>query len=327
MGMLLYFFVCAIFMEVLDLLRFILQRLGMLIITLWVIVTLTFFLMHAIPGDPFTQEKKLPPQTIENLKKHYGLDKSLPVQYLDYLGNVAKLELGPSFSSKTLTVNDIINNNFPVSAQLGLQSLIIALGIGLTLGIIASLKHNSGLDYTAMVIAVLGVSVPNIVLAPILIDIFAVKLGWFPIARWGTFAHTILPSTALGMHSMAVIARLMRSNMLEVLGQDYIRTAKSKGLNSFQVIWKHTIRNAIMPVITILGPLTATLLTGTFVVEQIFGIPGLGKYFVTSVTNRDYPVILGTTIFYSAVLISANFLVDLAYGFIDPRIKIGAKGE
>lgn len=308
-------------------LKFISQRLIMLVITLWVVVTLTFFLMHAIPGDPFSKEGKQPPQIKENLMKHYGLDKPLPIQYVSYLGNLMHGNFGPSFSSKTLTVNDIIFNNFPVSARLGLQALTISIVLGLTLGITASLRHNSFLDYTAMVIAVLGVSVPNIVLAPLLINIFAAKLHWFPIATWGTFKHTVLPSIALGMLSMAVIARLMRSNMLEVLGQDYIRTAKSKGLSSFQVVWKHAIRNAIMPVITILGPLTATLLTGTFVVEKIFAIPGLGKYFIQSVTNRDYPVILGTTIFYSTVLISLNFLVDIAYGLIDPRIKVGFKGE
>ncbi|TCS83572.1 ABC transporter permease [Tepidibacillus fermentans] len=309
-------------------LRYVLQRLTMLLVTLWVVITLTFILMHAIPGDPFTSEKKLPESTIQNLKAFYGLDKPLPVQYVNYLKNiVVHQDFGPSFKSKTLTVNDYIANNFPVSAQLGIQSLLIALVFGLTLGVIASLRHNTALDYTAMIIAVLGVSVPNIVLAPILINIFAVKLKWFPIAMWGTFAHTVLPSIALGAHSMAVIARLMRSNMLEVLNQDYIRTARSKGLSSFVVVWRHTIRNAILPVITILGPLAATLLTGTFVVEQIFGIPGLGKYFVQSVSDRDYPMILGTTIFYSAILITANFLVDIAYGLIDPRIKIGAKGE
>ncbi|MCF6092956.1 ABC transporter permease [Microaerobacter geothermalis] len=303
--------------------QFLLRRLGMLIVTLWVIVTLTFILMHAIPGDPFLQEKKLPAQTIENLKKFYGLDKPLPVQYVNYLGNLMKLDLGPSFKSKTRTVNDIIKQNFPVSAQLGAQSILFALITGLSLGVIAALRHNGTLDYTAMVIAVIGVSVPNIILAPLFIKIFAVELGWFPVARWGTFAHTVLPSLALGFQSMAVIARLMRSNMLEVLNQDYIKTAKSKGLSSAVIVWRHTIRNAIMPVITILGPLTAALLTGTFVVEYVFGIPGMGKYFVTSITDRDYPVILGTTIFYSAILILANFLVDFAYGLIDPRIKLG----
>lgn len=299
----------------------------MLIVTLWIVITLTFLLMHAIPGDPFSKEGNMPETIKENLIKHYGLDKPLTVQYVSYLVNMLKGDLGPSFSSKTQTVNDIIKSHMPVSARLGIQALFIAVTFGLTLGIIAALKHNTAIDYTAMVIAVLGVSVPSIVLAPLLINIFAAKLHWFPIAMWGTFKHTVLPSVALGMHSMAVIARLMRSNMLEVLGQDYIRTAKSKGLNSFQVVWRHTIRNAIMPVVTILGPLSAALLTGTFVIELMFAIPGLGKYFIQSITNRDYPVILGTTIFYSAILIVMNFLVDIAYGLIDPRIKVGLKEE
>lgn len=299
----------------------------MLIITLWVVITVTFVLMNFTPGSPFSKEGKMPDSTRENLEKFYGLDKPLPEQYFDYLGNLLHLDLGPSYFSKTVTVNDIITDHFPISAQLGLSALVIAVIIGLFLGTIAALRHNTALDYSATVIAVLGVSIPNIVLAPILINIFAAKLGWFPIARWGSFSHIVLPATALGIHSMAVVARLMRSNMLEVLGQDYIKTAKSKGLSGITVVWRHTIRNAIMPVITILGPLVATLLTGTFVVEEIFAIPGLGKYFVKSVSNRDYPVIMGTTIFYSTILILANFAVDVAYGLIDPRIKLGVRGE
>jgi len=309
------------------LLKYIGQRLVMLIVTLWVVITLTFFLMHAIPGDPFSREGTQPEAVKENLNKYYGLDKPLSDQYFAYLNNLLHGDLGPSFTSKTRTVNDIIADTFPVSARLGMQALLISIVFGLLLGVIAALKHNSYIDYTAMIIAILGVSIPSMVLAPLLIKVFAVELQWFPVARWGTFSHTILPSVALGARAMAFIARLMRSNMLEVLSQDYIRTARSKGLNSFQVVARHGIRNAILPVITILGPLTAGLLTGTFVVEQIFGIPGLGKYFVQSVNNRDYSVIMGTTIFFSFILIVLNFLVDVAYGLIDPRIKLGAEGE
>lgn len=299
----------------------------MLIVTLWVVITLTFLLMNLVPGSPFSKEGTMPEATLENLEKFYGLDKSLPEQYTSYLVNLVQLDLGPSYFSKTRTVNDIIADHFPVSATLGLAALAFAIVTGLFLGVIAALKRNSLVDYTATGIAVLGVSIPNLVLGPLLILIFAVKLGWFPIARWGSFDHMVLPAIALGAHSTAVIARLMRSNMLEVLGQDYIKTAKAKGLNSITIVWKHTIRNAIMPVVTILGPLTALLLTGTFVIEEIFAIPGLGKYFVKSVGNRDYPVIMGTTIFYSTILILANFTVDILYGIIDPRIKIGFRGE
>lgn len=299
----------------------------MLFVTLWVVITLTFLLMNAVPGSPFSKEGTMPEATRLNLEKFYGLDKTVPEQYFDYLKNLTKLDLGPSYYSKTRTVNDIISEHFPVSATLGITALVIALVFGLFLGTIAALKRNTIIDYTATGIAVLGVSIPNLVLGPLLILIFAVNLNWFPIARWGTVSHVVLPAIALGAHSTAVVARLMRSNMLEVLGQDYIKTAKAKGLNSITIVWRHTIRNAIMPVITILGPLTAILLTGTFIIEEIFAIPGLGKYFVKSVSNRDYPVIMGTTIFYSAILILANFIVDILYGLIDPRIKIGFRGE
>ncbi len=308
-------------------LKFLTQRIVMLIVTLWVVITITFLLMNLAPGSPFSKEGTMPAATLENLEKFYGLDKSLPEQYTTYLVNLVHFDLGPSYFSKTRTVNDIIRQHFPVSATLGLLALGFAIVTGLFLGIIAALKRNTFIDYTATGIAVLGVSIPNLVLGPLLILIFAVTLNWFPIARWESFSYMVLPAIALGAHSTAVVARLMRSNMLEVLNQDYIKTAKAKGLNSFTIVWRHTVRNAIMPVITILGPLTATLLTGTFVIEEIFAIPGMGKYFVKSVGNRDYPVIMGTTIFYGAILIIANFIVDILYGLIDPRIKLGVRGE
>jgi ABC-type dipeptide/oligopeptide/nickel transport system permease component len=283
--------------------------------------------MNFAPGSPFNKEGKMPEATRANLEKYYGLDKPLPEQYLNYFKKLLKFDLGPSYFSKSRTVNDIIAEHFPVSAALGSAALGFALLFGLLLGIIAALKRNTIIDYTATGIAVLGVSIPNLVLGPIFILIFAVNLKWLPIARWDSLAHIVLPTIALGLHSTAIIARLMRSNMLEVLGQDYIRTAKAKGLNNLSVVWNHTVRNAIMPVITILGPLVAGLLTGTFVIEQIFAIPGLGKYFVNSVTKRDYPVIMGTTIFFGAILIMANFIVDILYSIIDPRIKIGVRGD
>lgn len=308
-------------------LRFITQRVIMLVITLWVIITITFLLMHLAPGSPLNSERNQPPEVRANLEKYYGLDKSVPEQYVNYIGNLIQGDLGPSYFSKSRTVNEIIADHFPVSAALGAGALGFALIFGLLLGIIAALKRNTIIDYTATGIAVLGVSIPNLVLGPILIIIFAVNLGWFPIARWDSLASIVLPTIALGMHSTAVVARLMRSNMLEVLGQDYIRTAKAKGLSNLAVVWKHTVRNAIMPIITILGPLIASLLTGTFVIEQVFAIPGLGKYFVSSVTQRDYPVIMGTTIFFGAILIIANFIVDILYSIIDPRIKMGTRGD
>jgi ABC-type dipeptide/oligopeptide/nickel transport system permease component len=299
----------------------------MLVVTLWVIITITFILMNLAPGSPLNKEGNQPAEVRANLERYYGLDKSFPEQYLKYFENLLHGDLGPSYFSKSRTVNEIIADHFPVSATLGAGALGFALFFGLLLGIVAALRRNTWVDYTATGIAVFGVSIPNLVLGPILIMIFAVGLGWFPIARWDSLASIVLPTVALGMHSTAVVARLMRSNMLEVLSQDYIRTAKSKGLTNLAVVWKHTVRNAIMPIISILGPLIASLLTGTFVIEQVFAIPGLGKYFVNSVTKRDYPVIMGTTIFFGAILIIANFIVDILYSIIDPRIKIGTRED
>ncbi|MGB4433431.1 MAG: ABC transporter permease, partial [Bacillota bacterium] len=215
---------------------------------------------------------------------------------------------------------------FPTSAVLGIEALVFAVTLGLALGIIASLYRGQALDYVAIIIAVIGVSIPNFIVASVLQYIFGFKLGILPIARWESFKHTILPAFALGLGTLATMTRMMRSSMLEVLNQDYIRTAKAKGLNSAQIIWGHGVRNAILPIVTILGPLIAGITTGTLVIERMFGIPGLGKYFVDSIYNRDYPMIMGTTVFYSALLLFMNFLVDIAYGFIDPRIRL-ARGK
>jgi peptide/nickel transport system permease protein len=306
-------------------LRYLGQRFVMMLISLWLIATLTFMMMLAVPGDPFTGEKKLPPETLKNLKAAYHLDKSYPEQYLYYMKNLVMLDLGPSIKYTTRTVNEIISEGFPASAQLGVQAIILSLILGLTLGAIAALRQNRIPDYTATVIAVLGVSVPSFVMAPILQKYLGLEWELLPIATWEGFEYSIMPTIALAVLPLAMVTRLMRSSMLEVLNQDYIRTARSKGLSPRRVIIRHTLRNAILPVVTIMGPLTAGILTGSFVIEKIFSIPGIGKYFVDSVTNRDYPVIMGITIFYSAFLILMNFLVDLIYGWIDPRIKVGHK--
>ncbi|WP_134698893.1 ABC transporter permease [Ammoniphilus sp. YIM 78166] len=307
--------------------RYLLRRLMFMFISLFLIVSATFFLMKAIPGDPFTSEKSVPKEILESMKEHYGLNDPLHIQYVKYLGSVATWDLGPSFKYKARTVNDIINDGFPVSFTLGLSALLIAVSFGLVLGVIAALYHNKWQDYTAMVIAVLGISVPSFILATFLQYVFAMKLGWFPVARWGTLQQVVLPAFALSALPMAFIARLTRSNMLEVLAQDYIKTAKSKGMSKFTTTYRHALRNALMPVITYLGPLSASILTGTFVIERIFGIPGLGSHFVTSIGNRDYTVIMGTTVFYSIILLFMILLVDLAYGIIDPRIKLSGKGK
>ncbi|QKG84036.1 ABC transporter permease [Kroppenstedtia pulmonis] len=306
-------------------LRYIGKRLFMMLITLWLITSLTFVLMHSIPGDPFTSEKKLPEQTLINLKAQYGLDKPLPVQYALYMKNIITLDLGFSIKNTSRSVNDMLEDGFPVSAQLGLQSVILATLVGVGMGAIAALRQNRPMDYVIMVVAVLGLSLPNFVIGPLFQKYFGLEWDLMPIAGWGEFDQTILPSIALSFLPLALVTRLMRSSMLEVMGQDYIRTARAKGLPPWRVIGFHTVRNSIIPVITIIGPMLAAILTGSFVIEKIFSIPGIGKYFVESITNRDYPVIMGSTIFFAAVLIFLNFIVDLAYGFIDPRIKVGKK--
>lgn len=306
--------------------NYLVKRVLMMIVTLWIIVTLTFSLMHAIPGNPFASESdQLPEQILANLRAKYHLDEPLPVQYVLYLKNLVMLDLGPSIKSDSRGVNDMIADGFGASAWLGAQAIVVALFFGILFGIVAALNRNKWLDYVAMALAVLGVAVPSFIMAPLLINFFAIKLTIFPVATWGTWMHTVLPSLALAFGPVAIITRYMRASMIEVMNQNYIRTAEAKGIPTFIIVVKHGIRNAILPVVTFLGPLIASLITGTFVVEKIFAIPGIGKYFVDGIFNRDYPVILGTTIFYSAILIVTIFLIDIAYTLIDPRIKLTNK--
>ena len=293
-----------------------------LLSSLFLVIALTFVLMHAIPGDPFVQDKAIPEEILKALHAHYGLDQPLYVQFGKYLDGLLHFELGPSFKYEGRTVNSIIADGFPVSFCLGMQALVIAVFGGITLGAIASLNHLRWQDHITMLIAVIGISVPSFILASFLQYIFAMKLSLLPVARWGSFAQTIMPSIALAALPTAFIARLTRANMVEVLEQDYIQTAKSKGLNPFQIVMRHVLRNALLPVITYLGPLTASVMTGSFAIEKIFGIPGLGTWFVTSITNRDYTVIMGTTLFYSAILLLCVFCVDVLCCLVDPRIQL-----
>jgi len=306
-------------------LKYILRRLASILLTLFVIVTITFFLMRIAPGNPFTSEKRLPPEIEANLNAHYGLDQPWYKQYAQYLVKVATWDFGPSFKYKGQTVNDLIADGFPVSLYLGLEALFIAVFFGILLGVFAAVRQNSWVDYSSMSLAVIGISVPSFIMAAVLQYIFAIKLQWFPIATWGSFKHTILPALALAMMPLAYIARLTRSTMLEVLNNDYIKTAKSKGFSERVIVYRHALRNSLLPVISYLGPLTANIITGSFVIEKIFGIPGLGAHFVQSITNRDYTVIMGVTTFYSIILLLAVLLVDIVYGLIDPRIKVSAK--
>jgi dipeptide transport system permease protein len=306
--------------------QFILRRFFSMVLTLWLIITATFFLMHTIPGSPFDKEGKATSAAVtQNMMEHFNLDKSLPVQYLLYLKSLAQFDLGPSIASPSDTVNSMISRAFPISFYIGVVALVFAIISGVALGTIAALRHNRVIDYAAMVFSVLGIAVPNFVIASLLIKYVAVDWHLLPAATWGTWKHVILPSLALATGPLAIIARFTRANMLEVLNQEYIETAKAKGLSPFTVIVKHAMRNAILPVVTLLGPLLANVLTGSFVIEKIFAIPGMGKYFVESVGNRDYAVIMGTTVFYSALLIFMMFLVDITYGIIDPRMKMHKK--
>ncbi|RPK07032.1 hypothetical protein BSBH6_00655 [Bacillus subtilis] len=306
--------------------RYMMKRFWAMAATILVITTLTFVLMKVIPGSPFNEERGTNEAVQKNLEAYYHLDDPLIFQYIIYLKSIITFDFGPSIKKPSDSVNDMLERGFPVSFELGMTAIVIAVISGLVLGVIAALRRNGFLDYAAMSLAVLGISIPNFILATLLIQQFAVNLKLFPAATWTSPIHMVLPTVALAVGPMAIIARLTRSSMVEVLTQDYIRTAKAKGLSPFTIIVKHALRNALMPVVTVLGTLVASILTGSFVIEKIFAIPGMGKYFVESINQRDYPVIMGTTVFYSVILIIMLFLVDLAYGLLDPRIKLHKKG-
>ena len=302
-------------------LGYILKKILIFIFSIFFIISLTFVLMKSIPGDPFIQDRELPKEILENLHKHYGLDKPLHIQYFQYLKNYLKLNLGPSYVYQGRTVNQIIKEGFSVSMLLGLESLLIAVSFGIFLGSVAAVKKNYHQDAIAMIIAILGISIPNFLLATFLQYIFSLKLNLLPVARWEGFAYSILPAISLAATPMAFIARLVRSNMIEVLEQDYIKTAYAKGLPHFQVILKHGLRNAILPVISYLGPVTTYLITGSFVIEKIFAIPGLGQWLIHSINNRDYTVIMGLTFFFSVLFLVVILLADITAALIDPRLK------
>ncbi|MCM3781449.1 ABC transporter permease [Neobacillus mesonae] len=307
--------------------QYILRKFVSMLVTLWLIITITFLLMHSIPGSPFDRDgKEVNPNVIQNMMSFYHLDEPLYIQYFQYLKSLLMLDLGPSISHYPDSVNSMIERGFPVSFQLGIVAICISILIGIALGTIAALQKNGIIDYIAMILAVIGVAVPSFVLAPLLIKYIAVELKLLPVATWGTWKHMILPAFALAAGPIATIARLTRANLTEVLTMDYMDTARSKGLPPFIIVIKHALRNAVLPVVTLLGVLLANVLTGSFVIEKIFAIPGMGKYFVDGINNRDYSVIMGTTVFYSALLIIMMFIVDILYGLIDPRIKLHKKG-
>lgn len=307
---------------------YIIKRIFNAFIVLWIVITITFFLMRAIPGGPFTAEKSLPSYVLHSIEERYKLNDPLYKQYGDYLCNLVQGDLGPSFKYPGRSVNDIIKDGFPVSFKLGIEAILIAIIIGIPAGILAGVKKDKWQDRAVNFFTTLGVAVPSFVVAALLIYVLSTKLHLLPAAMWNGWRYEIMPALALSGMPMSFIARLTRSSMLDILSQDYIKTARAKGLSWSKVLIKHALPNSLIPVVTYLGPMTASILTGSFVIETIFAIPGLGQYFVTSIYNRDYTVILGVTIFYSVIVIVLNMVVDLLYPLLDPRIKIGEeKGE
>lgn len=278
--------------------------------------------MKAIPGDPFSQEQTLSKESRQNLLKYHGLDQSWWQQYEGYFTSLLKGDLGTSLRYQNKSVNQLINERFPTSAYLAMQALLIAMTLSLVGGIICALRPNSWQDRLIQIVMALGISIPSFILASLLQYIFSIQLHLLPLARWGSFAQTILPSLTLAALPTAFMTRLIRNNLIEVLQMDYIKTAKAKGIHPFLIIWRHALRNALIPVLSYLGPLISILLVGGFIVENIYSIPGLGQWYVNSVSNRDYPLIMGLTLFYSFLLMSLIFLVDLAYGILDPRIRL-----
>ena len=322
-----------------NILKFLVKRIAMGLVTLWLVITITFFLIHMLPGDPFQSEKAIPPKVKENLMAKYHLDRPLGEQYVEYLKNIAKGDLGSSMKVRGRTVNDVINQSFLTSADLGARSIIFALVLGIPLGIIAALKRGKYQDRLAMIVAIIGISVPSFVLAGLMqkyfVDIhngFLIDNGFLPeffrirLSGWDSPEKKILPVVALGLYTVALIARLLRDKLIEVMGQDYIRLAVAKGVKPKNIVFKHALRNAILPIITIMGPTIAAVLTGSFVIEKMFSIPGLGKYFVDSINDRDYTMVLGVTVFYAIFLIIMMILVDIIYVLVDPKIKLG-KGD
>ena len=301
--------------------RYFAKRIGIMIIALFMIALVTFVIMHSIPGGPFTSDRKTSPEVEAALNAKYNLDAPLVEQFFDYVGGLVQGDFGPSYKYPGKTVNDFIYNGFPVSAKLGGITIVFVLLAAIPMGVVAAVKNGKWLDMAVMALATIGVTIPSFIIASLLIYVFSYQLNWLPTYGIDTWKGYILPVLALGGYSVSYMARLMRSSLLEVMGQDYIRTARAKGLSEFQVVFRHALRNALIPVITVLGPTIANLMTGSFVIEKIFAIPGLGGYMVNSVTQRDYTTIMGVTIFYATFLMVMIFVVDIFYCLIDPRIK------
>ena len=314
--------------------QFILRRIVLGLIAMWMVVTLTFILMHNLPGDPFVSQKAVPPQVLKNISEKYGLDKPVLEQYFIYLGNISKGDLGISMKYANKSVNSIIARAFPISLDLGLRALFIALFMGLFIGVIAALNKNKPIDDISLFISVIGVSIPGFVIGTLSQYLLCYKFSgfvsevtgsnWrlFPVSGWGGFNYTIVPSGVLAFGVMTIIIRMMRTSMLEVLNQNYILSARAKGLSKREIVLRHSLKNALFPIVSVLGPLTASILMGSFAIEKIFSIPGLGHYLVSSVQEKDYTMVIGISLFTSLVLVLVNTVTDILYSVIDPRVKL-----
>ncbi|WP_462408984.1 oligopeptide ABC transporter permease [Neobacillus sp. Marseille-QA0830] len=307
--------------------KYILQRIIYMIITLFIVASFTFFLMKLIPGSPFNNFEKLSEAQQNILLQKYGLNDPVPVQYVTYMKNMIQGDLGVSFQFDNTPVTELLANRVGPSAILGLEAMIFGGLVGILLGVIAALKQNTWVDYTSTFVAVVGKSIPSFIFAGLLQYYISVKLGWLPVMFWKGPEYTILPSIALAMFPLSISARFMRTEMVEVLGSDYITLARAKGASYWQISLKHALRNALIPVVTVLGPLAVSLMTGSLVIEQIFGIPGIGEQFVKSINMNDYPVIMGTNILFAVLFVAVTLLVDILYGIIDPRIRLSGGGN
>lgn len=305
-------------------LRFVVQRLLVAIPTLFVVVTVAFFMMRAAPGNPFSTDRKLPPAIEKNIEAKYHFDKPLPVQYAEYVGGVLHGDLGPSLKYRDKTVLEIIKENYRVSLTIGLSAFVISVVLGVGLGVIAAMRQNGPADYATMAIAILGVCIPSFVTAPLLQLVFGSKLGWLPIAAWdgGALPNLVMPVIVLALPQVAIVSRLTRAGMIEALHSNYVRTARAKGLPELDVVLRHAMRAALLPLVSYLGPAFAGLMTGSLVVEKIFGLPGLGKFFVNSALQRDYTVVMGMVIFFATLVIILNLVSDVMYALLDPRVRL-----
>lgn len=297
------------------------KRLLAMIPVLWIIATLTFLLMKAAPGGPFDSERQIPAEILKNIEEQYHLNEPLLVQYGRFLVQLSRFDLGPSFRYAGRSVNDIIAETFPVSATLGIIALVYALFLGVAAGLFAASKPNSGRDYMAMGVSMLGICLPSFVIGPLLVLLFATTLNWLPVAGWDSWQHMILPGVTLGTSYAAYISRLTRAGLMDIIRQDYIRTARAKGLSGFAIMVRHTLRGGLLPVVSFMGPAVAAVVTGSLVVETIFNIPGLGRFFVQSALNRDYTLVMGTVLFLAVLVLICNLITDIVYAFLDPRVR------